>query len=243
MMMKKNIFVLSLLGVMSIPLTASASLITGVLNFTGAANISLGSIAFVDNEFGITSPGFTQQGGFVPLAGTAGVIQNITDPPDATGPVNVPDFITFDDPLYSNISITLTYVFPGIDGAAGCFDTPPAANQECTPNLPDQSPVNLENLSATSSSATLEVLGLEEDSLTNTSIPIAGTFTAPFSSMNFQQILADVYGGGTITTSFSAEFNTNDVPSVPEPGTLLQLMIGAGVAGIGLVYRKRFAKA
>jgi hypothetical protein len=236
--MLKNILTASLLVVMSLPLTARASLITGVLNFTGSANITEGTVGFVGNVFGITAPASTQVGGFTALAGTSGTIINLSNPPDATGiPLDVPDFITFS--AAPNISITLTYLFAGIDGAAGCSLTPPAAGQECTPNLPDQSPVNLQNTSSTSSTASIDVLGTEVDSLTGDTILVTGIFSTPFSTQSYQDILATIFGGGTVSTAFSAQFSTVS----PEPGTLVGLAIGIGVIGIGLVYRKRSERA
>lgn len=235
--MARSVLALSFLALVIIPAAGRASVITGVLNFTGTAEISLGNIEFTGNVFSINSPASTQQGGFTALEGTTGTIQNIMNPPDATGPLDVPDFITFADA--SNITITLTYLLPGIDGAAGCSASPAAAGQVCAPNVPAQSPYNLQNTSATSSSASFEVLGTEVDSTSMTSIPIVGTFTTPFSNLNFQNLLSEVEGGQTITTSFSAEFSTT---VAPEPGTLAQLMMGIGMVGASLFCRKNFGK-
>ena len=226
-----------------LPLTMNANLITGVLNFTGAANITEGTVGFDGHVFSITPGANTQVGGFVALAGTAGTIIDLSNPPDATGvALDVPDFITFNSA--PNISITLTFLFPGIEGAAGCSLDPStaAAGQVCTPDVPDQSPVNLVNTSTSSAFASIGVAGIEVDSSTNTSIPIVGTFSTPFSNENFQEILDTIFSGGTVTTSFSAQFST--VTATPEPGTSSLLLIGIGVAGIGLlVYRKRLARA
>jgi hypothetical protein len=239
-MTRRVILILGFVAVAGMPIAARADLLMGTLNTTGTANISFGSIEFLDNELLINSPASAQQGDFTILAGTTGTIQNIANPPDATGPLDQPDFITFAaDP---DISITLTFLLPGIDGAAGCTDTPPAAGQVCTPDVPDQSPFNLQNTSATSSTASFNILGLEVDSATGDTIPITGAFTTPFTSMNFQQLLAMVDGapppiGGTITTPFSAQLST----SLPEPGTSVELMMGVAAIGIGL-YRKKFDK-
>jgi len=239
--MMKRISTLSLFVLVCLPLGARASLIQGVLNFTGTANISLGTIAFEDNTFNINSPANTQQGGFTLLQGTTGDIQNITNPPDATGPVvpptGVPDFITFNDPTFSNISITFTFLDPGIDAAAGCLSSPPAGGQQCTPNFPAPSPFNLQNTSATSSTASFNILGIEVDSTTGDTIPITGAFTTPFSNESFQSLLGTVLAGGTVTTAFSAEFST--APLTPEPSTVVELMLGIGAIAMGLLFRKR----
>jgi len=235
--MTNKILTLGLTALVCLPLGARASLIEGVLNFTGTANISLGDIAFEGNSFNINSPANTQQGGFMALAGTTGTIDDITNPPDATGPVTpVPDFITF--MAAPNISITFTFLDPGIDGAAGCADATPAAGQECTPNFPAQSPFNLQNTSASSSTASFNIEGFEIDSSTNETVAITGAFTTPFSNQSFQSLLSTVINGGTVTTPFSAEFST-----VPEPSTWTELMLGIGGVGLGIVFRKRALRA
>ena len=239
----KSFLALGFIAIVSLPLAARASLITGVLNFGGSATISFGSIAFNNsNIFNINSPADTQEGGFMALEGSTGVIADITNPPDATGvPLDIPGFITFG--AAPNISITLTFLLPGIDGAAGCADTPPAANQECTPNTPVESPFDLENTSATSSKAGFNILGIEVDSLTGDTIPITGAFTTPFTSTNFQQLLAIVDGapppvGGSITTSFSGQIAT---VGAPEPTAFIDLLTGIIALGICFGYRKKSA--
>jgi len=214
------------------PYAARADVITGILNTTGTAQISQGSISFVNNLMTVNGPASAQNGGWVALAGTTATIANITNPPDAVGPVNHPNFITF--LAAPNISFTFTFLLPGIDGTAGCTANPPAAGQVCTPSLPNPSPYNLQNTSATSSSASFRILGTEIDSLTGQTVPITGTFTTPFTSQNFQQILATIAAGGTITTSFSAQFSTGTVNVVPEPGTWTESMIALFLIGIGV---------
>ena len=238
--MTKNVLALGFIAIVSLPVAARASLLTGELNFTGSATISFASIAFDDGNIFNINPADTQMGSFAVLGGTDGSIDNITNPPDGTGvPLNVPDFITF--AAAPNISITLTDLLPGIDGAAGCTDTPPASGQQCTPDTPAQSPFNLENTSATSSTASFNILGIEVDSLTGDTIPITGAFTTPFTSMNFQQLLAEVLTpGGSITTSFSGEIAT---VVVPEPSAFVELLTGILALGICLGYRKRSARS
>lgn len=221
----KSMWTIALTALVIFPVAARADLITGVLNFTGTANISLGTIGFEDNVFSINGPGGAQEGGFTALAGTTGTIQNLTNPPDATGPLNVVDFMTFD--AAPNITITLTFLIPGINGAAGCAAFPAASGQVCTPDQPDQSPFNLQNTSSTSSTASFNILGTEVDSLTGQTVDLTGAFTTPFTNQNFQQLLATIGSGGTITTPFSAQFST-----VPEPSTLIELMMGIGLVGV-----------
>jgi hypothetical protein len=242
--MTKSALVLGFVAVLSVPRAARADLITGVLNTGGAANLTSDGITFLDNEFFINSPAAAQQGGFTALEGTTGGIDNITNPPDATGvlAVPVPDFITF--AAAPNITITLTDVLPGIDGAAGCTDTPPAAGQVCTPDLPVQSPLNLQNTSSTSSTASFAILGFEVDSITGDTIPITGEFTLPFTGQNFQELLATTVGDdGTVTTSFSAQFATIGpvTGTVPEPAEVPYLLVG--LAAVIFVARRKSATA
>jgi hypothetical protein len=235
--MTKGAIALGFLGMLSMPLAANAALVTGTLNFTGTAQISLGTVGFLSNVYFINQPGAAQTGGWVAFEGTQGDILNITNPPDATGSLNVPMFMTFN--AAPNISITLTFLFPGIDGTAGCSFTPAqaASGQQCTPNLPAQSPYNLQNTSATSSTASFNILGTEVDTTTGNTISVTGEFSTVFTNQNYEQILATVEGGGTVTTSFAGQLAT-----VPEPGTLVELMLGLGVIGISVASRRRFTK-
>ncbi len=238
--MTKSALALGLVAVLSVPMVARANLITGVLNTGGTATLTSDGITFLDNEFFINSPAAAQQGGFTALAGTTGGIDNITNPPDATGPLDVPDFITF--AAAPNITITLTDLLPGIEGAAGCADSPPAAGQVCTPNTPAESPLNLQNTSATSSTASFLILGIEVDSLTGDTIPITGEVTLPFVDHNFQDLLATIGADGTVTTSFSAQFATTGsvTGTVPEPGNLILILAGIGVIGLVRLRSARF---
>jgi hypothetical protein len=233
-MTKRTVF-FGFLGMLSMGFTANAGVITGVLNFTGTANISLRTIGFLNNDFFINSPAGAQQGGFAALAGSAGTIQNITDPPFPTGPLDVPMFMTFD--LAPNISITLTFLLPGIDGSAGCTATPPAAGQQCTPNTPDESPFNLQNTSATSATASFNIIGTEVDSITGDTIGVTGAFSTQFTSMNYQEVLGTVLSGGTVTTAFAGQLATT-----PEPSTLIELSLGLGIVGISAAFRRIFIK-
>jgi hypothetical protein len=238
--MTKSVLTLSIAAMLSIPFAARADLITGVLNFTGEANISSsiatpGSVVFTGNAFSIVP----STGGFAALDGTTGTIQPITNPPDA---VDVP----LDQPLMTfaiapNITITLTELYAGIDGEAGCVDPVATAGQVCTPAPPistDVSPYNLQNTSATTSSASFNIVGVEHDSLTDTNIGVVGSFSDPSVDMSYQGILGVIEGGGTFTTPFSAQISTT-----PEPATLTELMMGFGLVGIGLVYRKKLRRA
>lgn len=239
--MKRLIFALIILVAAGIPQAAKADgVVLGVLNTIGTATISLGGIDFPGSQLFVNGPAVAQQGGFTALAGTTGAIEDIADPA-GSGALDVPDFITF--AAAPNISITLTYLNAGIDGSAGCSLTTPAAGQTCTPDEPFQSPFNFQNTSATSSTASFNIVGQEVDATTGNSVPIVGAFTMPFANMNYQEILAALDDGGSVTTSFSAQFATNSTvtnsgPTIPEPATLCISLGGLGL--IGLMKRRRY---
>ena len=236
------LFVPLALSLVVFPGRSNASLLIGTLNTTGVVNVSLAKIVF-GAPTGTNGPLFVnadpapgvpaQTGGWESIEGTQAVIQNFNEAVEPVGvPLNIPNFITF--AAAPNISITLTLLIPGIDGAAGCSAAPPMAGQVCTPNVPAQSPYNLQNTSATSSTASLRILGTEVDSSTGMTTPVTGTFSQPISDMNYQQILATVNGGGTFTTTFAAQFTT-----VPEPANFIPIASGMLLLGIGTLARRR----
>jgi hypothetical protein len=164
------------------------------------------------------------------------LITNINNPPYATGVIfATPNFLTFS--IAPNISVTLLELVAGTDTAAQCF-LAPAPGQNCTPNTPNMAPYNLNNTAGGGSTASFVVFGNEVDSLTSTSIPIVGVFTAQFSTP-YQTLLNTVNTGGTVSTSYSASFTT----VAPEPGTAVSLALGAfGLAGLINFQRRRAEK-
>ena len=228
--MTKNILALGFVALGILPSAARADLITGELNFTGSATVTLDRVAFKNSHVFDVGPANMQQGGFMALGGTSGSIDDITDPPYATGTIfPTPDFITF--AAAPNISITLLELVPGSDGAAGCADTPAAAGQACTPNTPGEDQFNLLNTSATSSRASFSILANEVDSLTHTSMTVTGTFTIPVTTLNFQDLLRVLNGEGSVTVSISGQIIATDAAAAPEPAALTELLIGIGALG------------
>ncbi len=225
--MTKGAWALALAALATMPVVARADIITGVLNISGTADFTSSGVTFIDNEFTINSPASAQEGGFTVLAGTTGIIDNLTDPPYAVGPLDVPDFIAFN--AAPNISITLTFLDPGFDGASGCTASPSAPGQLCTP---DSSPFNFQNTSTTSSSLTFRIAGIEVDSITGDTVPITGQFTLPFTSQSFQQLLETAGSGGTATASFAAQIDTVQVSPLPEPSAIILMFAGIGVMGL-----------
>jgi len=219
------------------PTVGQAALLLGNLNFSsGSSNVLISTDAI---NFGPTAGTFDitpSTGSFSTLNGETGLIKNIDNPPYATGVIfPTTDFLTFT--LAPNITVTLLELVGGTDGSAQCF-VAPAPGQSCTPSTPNMAPYNLNNTAGGGSTASFVVFGNEVDSLTNTSIPIVGTFTAQFSTP-YQTLLATVNGGGTVSTSYSATFTT----VAPEPGTAATLALGAfGLAGLISFQRRRSEK-
>src|ERR1700677_3224343 len=106
--MTRSFLALGFVAMLGVPWAATASPIIGVLNITGTINVSSSGIAFNGGLFSVNGPASSQQGNFTALAGTTGMIDNITSPP---GPLNVPDFMTFS--AAPNITFTLTFLEPG----------------------------------------------------------------------------------------------------------------------------------
>ena len=232
--MRKSILAFAILAVLGIPMAATADTIDGTMNVSGTIEISNGGIAFS----GPLSLGAMQQGGFTALAGTTGTIQNFTaaNAPGVIFPT--PNFITLSGA--PNINFTLLELKAGVDGAAECTANPPSAGQVCTPNL--ESPLNLQNLTATISAISFTILGNEVDSVTDETVPVIGIFTIQLANTNYQSVLATLAGDGTITSSFSAQITTGtaSTPGVPEPGTLSMMAIGMLTIGtLGMVWSKR----
>jgi hypothetical protein len=233
--MTKTLLALGFAAALSMPLAARADVLQGVLNATGTAVFTQDGITFLDNILFVNGPAGAQQGDFTSLAGTTGTIQNVST--NAPGVTNIPDFITFS--AVPNISITLTDLFAGFDGSAGCTAAP-APGQICTPT---GTALNFQNTSPVSSSATFSVAGVEYDSATGQNIAVNGLFTLPVAGETYQQLLSTIGTGGTETSSFSAQIFTegsvNPSPT-PEPSTLIFLTGGLAAVVIG---RRRITAA
>ena len=233
---KKAFLTLGILALVAT--TASALPVVGELNITGSVGVSATVIDWLPSGTGVGTfavDPFTQLGDFVPLAGTAGSSRDLTSATDPVGvaynlgPVfTVPAFLTFAaDPT---ILFHLQYIFPGVYTSADCFAAP-AAGQTCTPFV--GSPFNLSNTTATSSTATFQVQGVIQHGADFSDF--VGTYSTQFVSLNYQQVLATIFSGGTVNATYSANFIAS---VVPEPSTIWLMMGSIGALGL-LLRRKR----
>ncbi len=169
---------------------------------------------------------FTQTGDFVALAGTVGSSRDLTSGTDPVGsaynpgPVfTVPAFLTFAaDPT---ILFHLEFIFPGTYTSVACTAVP-AAGQTCTPFA--GSPFNFANTTATSSTASFQVKGVIQHGTDFSDF--IGTYSTQFAGVNYQQVLSTILAGGTVDSSYSANFIASS--AVPEPSTIW--LFGSGLA-------------
>ena len=197
---------------------SSAAVVTGNLNLTGAVEFSSSSIDFTP-RFGGSGRATVVDGSsdtFATLISTTAFIKDVSLSPPPSG---ILDAITFQ--VAPQLHFDALSAGPGIFSSAACT-APRAIGQTCT--LPG-TPFNLTN---TSQGSTLSVdIGGSFKDLSDgnsTPTPYSGLFTAQFIGKSYQQVLADIAGGATVTTSYSASF----APAViPEPSMVL--MVGAGL--------------
>jgi hypothetical protein len=213
-------------SLLAVPVAATP--ITGVLNVSGAVQISGSTFDFLPlggDEGIILLDLFTQSGFYVALAGTTGDVGDIDT---TTQPVGVP----FTTPLWLTFaaapgaSFELQFINPGVFGMADCFAAP-AAGQTCTP---PGSALNLTNTSGSDSVAFFTVSGIAHGTAGETT-PFNGTFTIPSTGQNLQSIV----GGTPIEASFAANFI---VTEIPEPGSVA-LIVGGLLIGIARIRSRR----
>jgi hypothetical protein len=167
------------------PLAVRAAPISGELDLQ-SGGISLSST-------GIDFTSVLATGIFSGLNGTAITTADVP----AGAPVN-PTFITFD--AAPAFSIASTSVSPGVFTSANC-GAAPAIGQTCTP---PGSPLNLVNTyNGVTASFTVQGTLI---SPTGAPTPITGVYTLQFADTNYQTLLATLAAGGTVTTTYSAEF-------------------------------------
>jgi uncharacterized repeat protein (TIGR01451 family) len=175
----------------------------GTFNLTGSVSLSATTTDFLPAgpaSGAVFAETFApQSGSFAGIGGTTGLIFDYTS---ATVPVGAAVAVT---PFLAlaplpGIAFELTFLQPGVLGAAECF-SPPAAGQGCTP---PGSAFNFANSSATSSMLSFTWEGEAHDGL-DTSTFVA-TVTTQFTGLNYQQVLAAFAAGSAVSGTFSATF-------------------------------------
>lgn len=235
-----------LLAAASYPFCAIADPIVNGLHFSGDVTISTdpttgnGTLTWdtvTGQSYTFTVDAASGDLSFLTGGGTAKNIGTATAPINTS--INIPDFLTFvNDP---NLSFTLTYVFGGIDGTAGCSANP-ATFTPGTVCSPAGTPYNLQDLVSTlgnnTSSASFVVEGVLDNSGTDT--PASITFSSASTGKSLEQILFDQENGIPDTITFGAQLitGTSTPPTVPEPATS-SLMLGAGLVLVGCMFRNR----
>jgi PEP-CTERM motif len=209
--------------------------ITGSLSGTGSLAIGAGTLTFLPPgpgpvNFGIVSP---LTGAFVPLLGTGAVLANLDAITSGVGvPLSLANFLTFAAaPTYSG---TLTSIANGVFSSAAC-GAAPAAGQTCTPLAAAPSYLPAFDLVNTAFGSTLSfgLSGTLVDSSDASVSNFSGVVTAQFAGLSYQQVLAALVGGGTVTAAYSANF----LAVVPEPAT--SALVGVAAVGLALAARRR----
>ncbi|GEM_PF-1346684 len=219
---------------------ASAAVITGKLGIAAGPGASVtvtnSAITFGNNLFSV--------GGTPPNTGSfaapfdspsfQGTIKDLNSSVQITGTTfSLLNFLTFTNNAAT--SFELTDILPGTNGSAGCT-LPAAGGQVCTPILPagfGLSPFNLQNNTATQSTASFVVKGRVINGVDVTYF--TGTFSNTFNSQSFQDVLAVLGSQGAVTSTYSATF---DVAPIPEPASVA--LVGLTLVGAaGLLRRRR----
>lgn len=178
--------------------------------------------------FEITS---ASTGSFAPLNGSMAVVHDLDSSVEPVGSTSgadlpLPNFITFT--AQPGWSISLSEIYAGTQGAAGCSVPVPSS---CTPA---GSPFNLINEGGGQVLVGFSFFGTANDGLGDLS-QVAGTFSTTFSNTSIQAILADLNAGDAIVSAASA---TIGIVPIPEPGSLSMLLFGAGLFASVTAFRR-----
>jgi hypothetical protein len=161
----------------------------------------------------------------------AGNISSQMNPPDIVdgGGFAPTQFMTFSNGGVTTI-LQLNFIPAGINGSAGCTATPPSAGQVCTPA---GSLFNLQNLTASSSTATWRMTGVTNDSQSSWT----GIFASQFNTLPYQAVLAQLAANGFVSNTFSGQITL----VIPEPETYTFLLMGSGMIACA-AFLRRFSR-
>lgn len=191
-----------------------AAPVTGELQLAGVFNLSSAGLDFSPTGGG-TGSFFVLAGTgtFASLVGTMGTVLDV-----APGVAVNSNLLSF--AAAPGVHFDSTALLPASFDSALCF-SPAAAGQTCSP---PGSAVNLVNLSANASTLSIAGTGVFVSALGETT-PYVGVLTTQFANLSYQQLLATVAGGGTVTASYSVT-----LAPVPEPASW-----ALGLAGLAVV--------
>lgn len=233
--MKKFLTMIALIGITALGCSAAP---IGILDIAGTANIFVSATAIdfgppgggtgtfvvtgATQAFTVLVPGFTQ-----------GTITDLTAAGQPAGPpLAVPLNPFVNVPVVPRFVFNLEQIFLG--GGPSCVPAP-AVGRSCSPiELVPNTPFLLtQNTNAVGGS--MSVRGTVTDVLDGTSTPYTGLFTFNVTAyQTIPQVLSVIASGGTVQSSWSAEFNT-----VPEPSPLATLLSGLSLVLCGFWRKKK----
>lgn len=230
-----SLFSLVALSTAAFVMPAMADSVTGTATFSGNATVNNGGIFFNATGANVPNtyvPGSPNTGDFSGLTG--GTIMNLVGP-SMTGPVSIPDFVTFVTGS-GLVHFDLTDILPGTGSAAACSSA--AIGTVCTP---PNSPFTLIQTASNAVAITLTLNGKAWINSPSPSSSATGAFTTQDVTIGtIPNIIGTLLAGGNVHDTYSASFIATPSSTVPEPATLL--LMGVGLLGAGLVARRKIAK-